>query len=114
MSLDPSLAEAHVNLGRLYHDASEFEEAESHYRAAIAQDGHSSLAHFNLGVLLQDLGRTEEAVAFYRSALDSDPKIADAHYNLALIFEAKGRRSEALRHLLAARKLYGPTGGKNK
>jgi tetratricopeptide (TPR) repeat protein len=112
LSLDPSLAEAHVNLGRLYHDASEFEEAESHYRAAIAQDSRYSLAHFNLGVLLQDLGRTEEAVGAYRAALESDPKIADAHYNLALIFEAKGQKSEAIRHLLAARKLYGPTGGK--
>jgi tetratricopeptide (TPR) repeat protein len=106
--LDPSMTEAHINLGRLYHQAREFDKAEAHYRAAIARACDDALAHFNLAVLLEDRGRTGEAIDAYRQALDNDPNFADAHYNLALIFEARGRRSEAIKHFHSARKLYGP------
>jgi len=108
--LDPSLAEAHLNLGRLYHQARDFDKAEAHYRAAIDQTPDDALAHFNLGVLLEDRGRSGEAIAAYRNALNYDPNFADAHYNLALIFEARGRRSDAIKHFRSARKLYGPIG----
>ncbi|HEY2989864.1 MAG TPA: tetratricopeptide repeat protein [Candidatus Binatia bacterium] len=108
VSLDPCLIEAHLNLGRLYHEASEFDSAETQYRSAIAQAPQDALAHFNLGVLLEDRGRIEEAVAAYRQALSHDSNLADAHYNLGLIFEAQGRRAEAFRHLRAAQKLYLP------
>jgi len=105
--LHPSLVAAHINLGRLYHEAGEFEPAEAHYREAILRAPRDALAHFNLGVLLGDRGRAEEAIAAYRRAVESDSTFPDAHYNLALLLEARGRRSEALRHFRSARKLYG-------
>ncbi|HEV8342660.1 MAG TPA: tetratricopeptide repeat protein [Candidatus Binatia bacterium] len=113
LSLDPSMTEAHINLGRLYHQAGDFEKAEAHYRAAIARAPDDALAHFNLGVLLEERGRPAEAIGAYREAIKYDPNFADAHYNLALIFEAKGRRSEAIKHFRSARELYGPI-GRNK
>jgi tetratricopeptide (TPR) repeat protein len=108
LSLDFSLVEAHINLGRLYQENAELDKAERHYRAAIAQAPRPTLAYFNLGVLLEQRGRTEEAIAAYEDALANDENLADAHYNLGLIFEAQGRRAEAFKHLRAARKLYGP------
>jgi tetratricopeptide (TPR) repeat protein len=105
--LDPTLVAAHINLGRLYHEACEFEPAEAHYREAITQAPRGALAHFNLGVLLEDRGRAEEAIGAYRRAVECDSTLADAHYNLALLLEARGRRSEALKHFGSARKLYG-------
>ncbi len=107
---DPTLADAHVNLGRLYHEAREPARAEAHYRAATAHAPDDPIAHFNLGVMLDDLGRSHEAIAAYRQAIARDPRFADAHYNLGLLFEALGKRSEAITHLRTARKLYGKTG----
>lgn len=106
LDLDPGLAEAHVNLGRLYHEDGSHEKAEGHYRAAIEKDPEYALAHFNLGVLLEDCGRAKEAIAAYHKALQYDPTFADAHYNLALLYEGEGQRDEAFKHLWAARKIY--------
>ncbi|HTM09412.1 MAG TPA: tetratricopeptide repeat protein [Verrucomicrobiae bacterium] len=106
LDLDPGLAEAHVNLGRLHHEQGSYDRAEGHYRAAIEKDPEYALAHFNLGVLLEDCRRPKEAAAAYHKALAYDSTFADAHYNLALIYEAAGKREEAFKHLWAARKIY--------
>ena len=106
LALDPGLADAHVNLGRLLHAAGEAARAETHYRAAIQHAPDDAIAHFNLGGLLEELGRGGEAVASYHRALGADPAFADAHYNLGLLLDALGRRPAAMTHLKAARRLY--------
>lgn len=110
LELTPTLSDAHVNLGRLYHEAREFGPAEAHYRAALERAPDDPIPCFNLGVLLDDLKRSDEAIHAYREALVRDPDFADAHYNLGLIFEALGKRSEAITHLRTARKLYKQSG----
>jgi tetratricopeptide (TPR) repeat protein len=107
LQLDPTLSEAHVNLGRLYQETEKPVQAEAHYRAAIEHAPADPIPYFNLATLLDDLGRTDEAVRAYRQAIDRDPECADAHYNLGLVYEALGKRSEAIRHLRKARTLYG-------
>lgn len=107
LEFDPSLSDAHVNLGRLYHEAKDPAKAEAHYRAATKQVPDDPIPHFNLGVLLEDLGRPDEAVQAYRNTIQRDPTFADAHYNLGLLFDTLGKRSEAMTHLRTARKLYG-------
>lgn len=110
---DPTLADAHVNLGRLYQEAKKPAQAEAHYRAAIRYTPSDPIPHFNLAALLDDQNRADEAASAYRQAIDHDPHCADAHYNLGLLYEKIGRRSEAIRHLSKARSLYGkPTAGK--
>lgn len=108
LDADPDLADAHLNVGRLYHEAKDHPRAEVHYRAAVSRAPEDPTAHFNLGVLLDDLGRHEEAIRAYRDAIAQDQNFADAHYNLGLIYETLGRRSEAMHHLRTARTLYGP------
>jgi tetratricopeptide (TPR) repeat protein len=110
LALDPTLAAAHINLGRVYHQAGQLGPAEAHYREAIRHTPDDPMAHFNLGVLLEDGSRPEEAIGAYRQALARDRGFADAHYNLALLFEARGQRAEAINHFRAARKLYGRAG----
>lgn len=107
LELDPSLADAHVNLGRHFHVGGELGRAEPHYREAVRLDPDDPTPHFNLGVLLEELGRREEAIHAYRQAVLRDPDFADAHCNLGLLLESLGRRQEAVRHLMAARKLTG-------
>jgi tetratricopeptide (TPR) repeat protein len=107
LELDPAMADAHVNLGRLYHVARQPDQAEAHYRAGAQEAPDDPVAPFNLGVLLEELGRTDEAIQAYRGALAANPAFADAHHNLGLLFDALGKRAQAMTHLRAARKIYG-------
>lgn len=106
LELDPTLADAHVNLGRLHHHAGDTATAEAHYRAAIRHAPRDAVAHFNLAGLLEETCRAAEAVESYRRALAADPDFADAHYNLGLLLDSLGRRAAAMTHLRTARRLY--------
>ncbi len=106
LALDASLADAHVNLGRLQHQSGDTARAESHYRAAIRLAPRDAVAHFNLAGLLEETARARDAVASYHQALAADPDFADAHYNLGLLLDSLGRRAAAMTHLRAARRLY--------
>lgn len=105
LELDPEHVEAHVNLGRLLHDAGDPAAAEGHYRCALAVEAEEPLALFNLGVALEDLGRSGEALEAYERAVQVDPLNGDAHYNAARLCEGIGDAPGALRHLKAYRKL---------
>ena len=106
LALDPGLADAHVNLGRLLHAGGDAARAERHYRAAIHHAPSDAIAHFNLAGLLEETGRATDAVAAYHQALAAEPDFADAHYNLGLLLDALGRRPAAMTHLRTARRLY--------
>jgi len=99
LEIDPGLADAHLNLGRLRHEMGDLAAAEEHYRAAANARPDEPTTAFNLGVVLQDRGRLAEAAAAYEQALALDNRFADAHYNLAGICETLGRREAAFRHL---------------
>jgi hypothetical protein len=105
LELEPMHAEAHINLGRLLHEAGELGAAEAHYRAALVARPGDATARFNLGVVLDDAGRADDAVAAYRAALEADPDAADAHFNLARLYESFGDKLAALRHLARYRQL---------
>jgi tetratricopeptide (TPR) repeat protein len=105
LALKPALAEAHVDLGRLLHEAGELGAAEGHYRLALLCRGDEPIHWYNLGVVLQDRRRHAEAIAAYRACLALDPAFADAHYNLGGVLERCGDMVGALRHLSAYRRL---------
>ena len=105
LELDPTHADAHVNLGRLLHESGDPEAAEPHYAAALATRPGDATAAFNLGVALEDLGKIPEALLAYQKAVMVDPENADAHFNAAALAEKLGRPAEALRHLRTYRKL---------
>jgi len=105
LKLDPDYAPAHINLGTLYYNQSDYEQAESYYRKAIEADPRYALAYFDLGNVLDETQRVEEAIAAYQAALRLAPTYADAHYNLALAFERSREPRLALRHWRAYLKL---------
>jgi tetratricopeptide (TPR) repeat protein len=107
LEVNPELADAHLNLGRLLHETGGAAAAEPCYRRALAVRPDDSIALFNLGVALQDLDRPHEAIEVYEKALELDPKLADAHFNLAGIFEKLGRNKSVIRHLKSYKKLIG-------
>jgi tetratricopeptide (TPR) repeat protein len=106
LELNPRMADAHVNLGRLHHAAGDYGQAEAHYRVAAELSPADPVPRFNMGVLFQDIGRRGDAMRAYQKTLDLDSDFADAHYNLGLIYDAMGRRTETITHLRRARTLY--------
>ena len=107
ITTDPARLDAHINLGRLLHEAGRFAKAERAYRDAIKACGSDPVLLFNLGVLLEDMNRKPEAVATYEAALRGDPGLADGHYNLALLCEQLGKPRDAIRHMSQYRRLAG-------
>jgi tetratricopeptide (TPR) repeat protein len=110
LELAPGMADAHLNLGRLLHEAGDPAGAETHYRQALTARPDDPLAAYNLGVALQDQHRLPAAADAYRQALAHDPELADAHFNLSGIYEAMGDKTAAFRHLRIYRKLAGSGG----
>ena len=108
LALFPGHVHAHLNLGRLLHEAGDVEAAEAHYRQALAASPESAMAAFNLGVALEDLDRLGDAIDAYRRALRFDADMASAHYNLSRLYEARGKSKAALRHLADYKRLSGP------
>jgi tetratricopeptide (TPR) repeat protein len=107
LKLDPGYAPAHINLGTLYYNQSDYELAEQYYRQAIECDSRYALAYFDLGNVLDETQRLEEAIAAYKGALLLAPTYADAHYNLALAYERCRKPRLALKHWRAYLKLDG-------
>lgn len=107
LEVNPDLADAHLNLGRLLHETTGAAAAEPCYRRALSVRPDDSTALFNLGVALQDLDRPHEAIEIYEKALELDPGLADAHFNLAGIYEKLGRMKAVIRHLKGYKKLIG-------
>jgi len=99
LEIEPGLADAHLNLGRLRHELGDLTAAERHYRTALDIRPDEPTTAFNLGVVLQDLGRLEDAAVAYEKTLALDDRFADAHYNLAGIYETLGKPQAAFRHL---------------
>jgi tetratricopeptide (TPR) repeat protein len=106
LALDPDHAEAHLNLGRLLHEAGAVVEAEAHYRTSLASDPASARAFYNLGVALEDQGRRAGAVEAYEAALRLDAELAVAHFNLSRLYEALKMPSDALAHLAAYKRIF--------
>lgn len=105
IDLDPSLVEAHLNLGRLLHTGGAVREALDQYRSALDAGGDDATAWFNVGVAAHDLGRDREAIEAYGRALELAPRFADARYNLATLHEERGEVALALQHLRAYKEL---------
>ena len=105
IELDPSFADAYLNLGAMLCEAQHGDAAVSLYDSAIVACPQSALIRFNRAIALEDLGRFEEAVSSYEMSLDLDPSLADAHFNIARLKERLGDSQSALRHFNAYRKL---------
>ncbi|MGI9666369.1 MAG: tetratricopeptide repeat protein [Acidimicrobiia bacterium] len=105
IDLDPSLAEAHLNLGRLLHAAGTVRDALEQYVAALEIDPSDATAHYNIGVASQDLGELSAAIDAYEQAIMLAPRFADARYNLASLYEQQGEDALAVQQLKQYRDL---------
>jgi len=90
LALEPTLADAHCNLGTAHYNRGERDEARAAYEAALEHYPPHREANFNLANLLEEAGRREAAIHHYKRAVAADPCFAEAHLNLALLYEKIG------------------------
>lgn len=105
VKLNPVLANAYVNMGRIFYNQKKFVEAQRSFRLALQRDPYHAKASFNLGNVLDELNCTEEAIQWYERAVEADPKFPDVYYNLAAASEKLGLLDKAIRHWKAYLKL---------
>jgi tetratricopeptide (TPR) repeat protein len=98
LELDAQSAGALVNLGTVYFNTRQWEQAERYYRAALQADPVYPLAHFDLANLYDERGERDKAREHYEAALRIAPHYADAHYNLALLYQGSNQAMKAVHH----------------
>lgn len=95
IELDSCAAGAWVNLGTLYYNLGQLDEAERCYRAVLSFDPGHALAHFNLGNVFDERKEWQDARRHYEEAVRLSPRSPDPHYNLALVYEKLGFHGKA-------------------
>jgi tetratricopeptide (TPR) repeat protein len=98
IDLEPTMAEAWVNLGGILYDRKKFPEAFEAYQQALEIDPRYARAYYNVGNCFYEFGKFTKALDCYIKALKIDPLYAEAHFNIASIYENLGQRGKAFRH----------------
>jgi len=96
LKLEPNNFDIHLDLGRVYVDQCNFEQAEYHFKKALGlrpQHVHAILDYANM---LNIVNRTEEAIEEYQKILKLHPGTIAALYNVAYSLKKLGRLDEAI------------------
>jgi Tfp pilus assembly protein PilF len=103
---DPSLAEAHNNLGLILRDKDQLDAAVAELEAAVKADPRLASAQANLALAYEDQGRAPEATKAYEAALGlSDDAMLHANFGLFLLGAGNSERAVSeLRKALDAAK----------
>ncbi|HUD72569.1 MAG TPA: tetratricopeptide repeat protein [Dongiaceae bacterium] len=95
IALDPSLAEAQMDLGKVHLFQGHLAEARAAFEAARRLAPTDAYAPYYLANLLADEGHYDEAVPLLERSLELDPLNPKAHYSLAQAYQRLGRAEEA-------------------
>lgn len=101
IEMQPQWSEPHINIGCIYYQRGEMQNAHAAFRAAIELEPHNVVAHFNLGCAFDEMGRLDDAIEHLRRATELEPAHADAHFNLASAYEKRGQKELALQHWIS-------------
>ncbi|HRD50712.1 MAG: tetratricopeptide repeat protein [Candidatus Competibacter sp.] len=103
--------ESFLNIGLIYVDQRQFEQAETAYRAALDLQPTFTQAAVNLADLYRIQGRDADGEKTLRQALALEPQTAAAHHALGLLLIRQKRLPEAIAALAEAARLDGNHAG---
>jgi tetratricopeptide (TPR) repeat protein len=99
LAIDPKLPGIHFEMGELLglsSDATTKAEAESEYKAAIAENAQDGKAVTRLGDLASRNGDAAQALQYYTTAIRLQPEDAEANFGLAKTLIAMNEQAKAL------------------
>ena len=96
--LDPTLANAYINLGNLRYRQGAPTDARVLYHKAVELDAGSAEAHYNLGFIAFEVGDLRQARECFLKTSFLDPTFADAQFNLGMTLMMLDESSAAKDH----------------
>ena len=94
--IEPSVSQAHNNLGTVLLALGQYDAAATEYREALRLRPGDAQVQYNLGLVLQRQGRPDEAIATIESSLATRPNDPSAHLALGDALQSAGRFDEAI------------------
>ncbi|MFC2093514.1 tetratricopeptide repeat protein [Bacteroidota bacterium] len=88
-----------TNVGNIYANKKQYDEADWRYRRAIELRDNSLLAHHNLGLIFMIRGQLDSAEIKFKKGLSIDSLAPDGYLQLANVYQAEGRIDEAIQQL---------------
>jgi tetratricopeptide (TPR) repeat protein len=98
INVNPENDVMHYNLGCLYAEQGNREQAVFHYSEALRIHPDDRDSHFNLGGIMAENGDIDRALFHYSEAIRIYPADMDSHNNMGLIYINQNRPDEAISH----------------
>lgn len=95
LNQNPGNVQTWIQLGNLYYDTHNFQEAIFHYQHALMMDSTDTDVRVDLGISYFNTGQPERAVAEMKKALLLNPTHLNALFNLGIVSNSMGARDEA-------------------
>ena len=92
---DKQNVQVRIELGNLYMDHEQYEEAVRWYREALALKADNNDVRVDMGACLLNLGKPQDALAEFDRALQADPGHKKAAFNKGVALMQSGRPAEA-------------------
>jgi len=99
LKLEPRRVDANANLGLVYVQLGQFEDAIRHYRRALATDPKQTAVRFHLGAACFQGGKLEEARKELTAVVQAAPTDLRARQLLAIVLLRQNRLDEGATHL---------------
>jgi tetratricopeptide (TPR) repeat protein len=94
--MDPQIKH-HLNLGREYYHAGEYDRARQHLEAVLEAHDDFADVHNMMGVIEYEAGRPSTARASFERALEINPRYTEAALNLSVSYNELGMYEDAKR-----------------
>jgi len=91
LQLDPDHFEALLNLGLIFNQFANHNDAMKIFHRAVALKPRHADAHYNLGNSLLASGDHEAAVPCFEKAIELNPQLVRAHFDLGFVLSESGR-----------------------
>ena len=96
LDVNPDYAEAYYNMGNVFQDQCQFDQAIVSYEKALSLKPDYINAHNNMGTIFKEQGKHDEAISAYNKVLALKPDYAEAYYNIGIALREKGKLDEAV------------------
>jgi len=99
LKYEPESARISNNLGNLYYNQGDKEQAEFYYRKAVEVEDVFAQPFFNLGAILQSKGDMFGAIQLYEKAIEINPSFYYPYQNLSFIYAQQGNLIKAVENI---------------
>lgn len=96
---EPKSIRINNNLGNLYYNMKNMENAEYYYRKATEENNTFAQPYYNLGTIAQSKGDIAGAIGLYEKAIEIDPGFYYPYQNLAFIYAQQGNLTKAAENI---------------